>query len=62
MKRRRLWKGKGKDSVKRKTKGWAWVLEEMGTDGMAGGRQVAHPFVSAETLLPLRRKVRMVCS
>lgn len=60
MKRRRLWKGKGKDSVKRKTKGRA--LEEMGTDGMAGGRQVAHPFVSAETLLPLRRKVRMVCS
>lgn len=60
MKRRRLWKGKGKDSVKRKTKGQ--VLEEMGTDGMAGGRQVAHPFVSAETLLPLRRKVRMVCS
>lgn len=60
MKRRRLWKGKGKDSVKRKTKGR--VLEEMGTDGMAGGRQVAHPFVSAETLLPLRRKVRMVCS
>lgn len=60
MKRRRLWKGKGKDSVKRKTKGR--VLEEMGTDGVAGGRQVAHPFVSAETLLPLRRKVRMVCS
>lgn len=52
--------GKSKDSVKRKTKGRA--LEEMGTDGMAGGRQVAHPFVSAEMLLPLRRKVRMVCS
>lgn len=56
MKRRRLWKGKGKDSVKRKTKGR--VLEEMGTDGVAGGRQVAHPFVSAETLLPLRRKAK----
>lgn len=37
MRRRRGWKGKAEDSIKRKMKGWAWILEEMGQDGMASG-------------------------
>lgn len=35
--RRRQWTGKTKDSVKRKMKGWAWILEKTGRDMMAGG-------------------------
>lgn len=37
MRRRRQWKGKGEDLVKRKMKRWGWIVVETGRGGMAGG-------------------------
>ena len=59
MRRRRGWKGKAEDSIKRKMKGWAWILEEMGQDGMASGLAF---FLKGEILFSLRWEMRMAYS
>lgn len=58
MRRRRQWKGKGEDSVKRKMEQWAWILEEMGKDGITSGLS----FCKREILLSLRWKAGMAYS
>lgn len=47
VRRRRQWVGKAKDPVKRKVKGWAWILEER--EGYGGS-----PSVRGETLFSQR--------
>lgn len=36
VRRKRQRKGESEDSVQRKRKGWEWVFEETGRDGMTG--------------------------